>query len=227
MKKIKLLLTIILILCISLLASCVSKITDKQMKNLQAENVTAIYIHYIPLGVEPGSLSEIQVVTDPTAISRIVAEWKQVTIKLSFGEPAPGGSGVSTTFFLTDGTTYKIYIQNHRYNRNYIISNVPCAQEDEVSQIMNSFVNYQSSCETYDCATGEMLGFCDRVSNFTFVKCDAVEDEPLYYISTWFGDLKIYNERVFSVPESFDGNAFYRLTNDYDFLEVVENLTEE
>ena len=228
MKKIKLLLTIILILCISLLASCVSKITDKQMKNLYAESVTEIHIESKVHGVQPGRLNTITVITDKNAIARLVAEWKKVNIIFSpFNPIVAGGGSTVTTFYKSDGSTYTIVVSNSIYKSNYKIKEIPRAQEGEVSEIRYSFVIYKKSCETYDYATGQMLGYCNCVSDFKFVKCDPVDSEPLYYISTSFGDLKIYNERIFSKPQDLDTNAFFKLTTEYDFFEVIANLTEE
>ncbi len=163
-------------------------------------------------GVAPGSLKYISSSTNPSAIARILNEFRSLgVIKFKGDHPfVPGGQILTVEFVLNDGTKKSFSFDNEIYsdtngNHYFAMGEIPTFNDVPEYTMHFGFVSYTDKCEVWYEGDGcEPYFVCEMpIDELEFTLFEGlvgpgVSEYP-YFINTEFGLLGFYSNDIFFV----------------------------
>ncbi len=179
---------------------------------LKADEVAEIKMIEENSGVAPGSLKCISNSTNPSAIARLLSEFRSLgVINFKGDHPfVPGGQILTVEFVLKDGTKKSFSFNNEIYsdsngNHYFTMGEIPTFHDVPEYTMHYGFVSYTDKCEIwYEGDDFEPYFLCNiPIDKLEFVSLEyelpAVVSEYPYFIKTEFGTLEFYSNDIFFI----------------------------
>ena len=178
---------------------------------LKADEIAEIKMIEENSGVAPGSLKYISSSTNPSAIARILSEFRSLwAIKNDSSNPfVPGGQVLTVEFVLKNGTVKSFLFNNEIYSdtngNHYNLSYIPTFNDVPEYTMHFGFVSYTETCEVwYEGDDFEPYFLCEIPIDELEFECLEFElpaevSEYPYFIKTEFGTLGFYRNDIFFI----------------------------